>query len=149
MYLSTELVSLTCVWLREELSSISHPTWLRAIAWAWFVKHLPFVKCQILLSSSTSFCAPWVPRSRCANWIPFRNKSFVQKPIVRSLPLSYSKGNMKWASKLISKTKIPILIKVPVVLTTERSQRPFLLGTSRLGVNFEKITWQATSIWTH
>lgn len=120
-----------------KLASISHPTCLYlllAIAWAWFVNHLPFVKCQILPSCSTLTAHRGSgPRSRCANRIPFRNRSFVQKPtepphfFPRSLSLSPSKENMQWASELNSKSEIPVLIMIPVVFTTEQSQRSWAL----------------------
>ena len=111
MYLSSELVSLTCAWLRGELASISHPTWrylLLAIAWAWFVNHLPFVKCQILLSCSTLTAHRGSgPRSRCANRIPFRNRSFVQKPTEppHFLPRSLSLPRKKICSGQVSSTQ--------------------------------------------
>ena len=106
---------------------------LLAIAWAWFVNHLPFVKCQILPSCSTLTAHRGSgPRSRCANRIPFRNRSFVQKPtepphfFPRSLSLSlerkYGVGN-----ELNSKSEIPVLIMIPVVFTTEQSQRSLAL----------------------
>ena len=97
-YIYTYLLNLFHWPVYGELASISHPTWrylLLAIAWAWFVNHLPFVKCQILLSCSTLTAHRGSgPRSRCANRIPFRNRSFVQKPtepphfFPRSLSLS-------------------------------------------------------------